>query len=111
MDAWGTGCTGDHTKTCNDFKDVTQSPAVGCSYTAPVNAKCEGDGTCTSHIRDSGDCTGTTFTSAGGNCTWTAGSCSSSSSGSSGSSGGSGDSGEKFVDVSKFILAVFALIF
>ena len=104
--SWGTGCTGTASSTCNDFtNEATKCPAVGCSYTAPVSAKCEGDDTCTSHTRDSGDCTGTTFTSAGGTCTWTAGSCSSS------SSGGSGDSGEKFVNVSKFILAVFALIF
>ena len=100
-----TTCGGTGTSTCNDLKDATKCPAVGCSYTVPVSAKCEGDETCTSHTTNSGDCTGTTFTSAGGTCTWTAGSCSSS------SSGGSGDSGEKFVNVSKFILAVFALIF
>ena len=103
--SWSESCGNTHSKTCNDFKDATKCPAVGCTYTAPASAKCEGDGTCTSHTRDSSDCTGTTFTSAGGTCTWTAGSCSSS------SSGGSGDSGEKFVNVSKFILAVFALIF
>ena len=112
-DETSTACSGTSTKTCADFaSDGTKCAAVGCTYSEPVAAKCEGDATCNSHASSSSDCTGTTY-SGSSTCTWTAPSCSTKNTNNdpNNNDDDDDDSGVTFIKISKVIFAIFALLF
>ena len=115
-DGTGGTCSGSSSKTCADFaSDSTKCEAVGCSHSDAVAAKCEGDGTCTSHTTSSSDCTGTTY-SGSSTCTWTDPSCTSKNTDTNtntnnNNNNNNDDNGVSFIKSSKVIFAIFALLF
>ena len=103
-------CSGISSKVWADFaSDNDKCAAVGCSYSASVNAKCEGNNICSTHTTSSSDCTGTIY-SWSSTCTWTAPSCTSINTNNN-TNNNYDDNGVKINKISKVIFVIFALLF